>query len=84
MKHILKKLSVQFLRYANELFKGLILPGPILLSDKNPWERLSKHPRELCSRGGFDNISQGFLSDSDMGLGRINPDYNISQFLTYV
>ena len=62
------------------LFKGLILPGPILLSDKNPREMLSKHTREseLCSRGCFDNISQGFLSDSDMGPGRINPDYNIS------
>ena len=34
-----------------------------------------------CEKGGcVDNISQGFLSDSDMGTGTINPDFNISQF----
>ena len=35
----------------------LILTGPILLSEKKPREMLSKHTRELCSRGCFDNIS---------------------------
>ena len=34
---------------------------------------LSKHPREQSSLVCFDNISRGFLSDSHMGPGRINP-----------
>ena len=67
------------LRNDRSMINGLILPGPILLLTK-PTGKVVKTPEGACSRGCFDNISQGFLSDNDMGIGRINPDYNISQF----
>ena len=44
------------------LFKGLILPGPILLSDKNPWERLSKHRGSFAPDGVFmEYVSRVFV-----------------------
>ena len=51
------------------LIKGLIIPGHILLSDKNLRGNVTKHTRELCSRGCFGHI-----------FARINPVYDISVY----
>ena len=47
--------------YIHISFKGLIIPGPILLSDKNPREQ---NTRGSCApEGVLVTFSQGFLSD---------------------
>ena len=51
-------------------FKGLTLPAPIMLSDKN----LRDNTRNTALLPGCFDISQWVLSDNDMALGRIYPD----------
>ena len=55
------------------LCKELIIPDHILLSDKKKRGKMwPKHPRVT--------FSWGFSSDSNIWLGMINPDYDISVY----
>ena len=57
------------------MFKGLIIPGHILLSDKNPSGNVTK-----THEGVLVTFSRGFSSDSNIYPGMINPDYDISAY----